>query len=65
MEKRVVIYPKDVEVITGKSERFGRRIIKLIKRAHGKTANQFVSIEEFCFFTGLDVEEVKHKLKIL
>ena len=29
--ERVCIYPKDIQVVTGKSERWGRDVIKKIK----------------------------------
>ena len=28
---RICVYPKDVQIVTGKSERYGRTIIKRIK----------------------------------
>lgn len=65
MEKRMIIYSTDVAVLTGKSERYGRSIIRMIKRANGKTRQQLVTVEEFCLFTGVDVAEVKEKLNLL
>jgi hypothetical protein len=56
--KRIIIYPKDVQRITGKSERAGRALLSKIKRFHAKPQHQFVSINEFAEFTGLSVEEV-------
>jgi hypothetical protein len=29
--ERICIYPKDVQIVTGKSERWGREVIKKIK----------------------------------
>jgi len=51
---RAVIYPKDVQRITGKSERYGRMIINRIKQKLSKQQHQLVSIDEFCAYTGLD-----------
>ena len=45
---RIIIYPKDVQRITGKSE---------------KSKNQFISVNDFAEFTGLTVEEITSYLK--
>jgi hypothetical protein len=57
--KRVVIYPKDVQRITGKSERYGRILLCKIKRSKSKTKDQLVSLNEFAEFTGLPVAEIE------
>ncbi|MDB3907431.1 hypothetical protein N9355_08155 [Crocinitomicaceae bacterium] len=57
--KRVVIYPKDIMIITGKSERYSRYLIKRIKDHFKKDDHQVVSIEEFCTYMGLDQELVE------
>ncbi len=56
--ERIIIYPKDVQRITGKSERYGRILLKRIKDHLKKDDHQFVSIEEFCSYTGLKNEQV-------
>ncbi|POY36457.1 hypothetical protein C3K47_11995 [Solitalea longa] len=58
VQNRVVIYPKDVQQITGKSERYGRSLLRGIKKKLAKEKHQFVSIEEFCQHTGLKIEQV-------
>lgn len=63
MMKRIVIYPKDVQVITGKSERYGRDIIKKIKDKHNKPKHQLVTVDEFCSFMGLDLLIVEQQIK--
>jgi hypothetical protein len=60
--KRLCVYPKDVQRITGKSERYGRIILQKIKKLNGKEKHQFVSLEEFCLFTGLQTSEVEKYL---
>ena len=62
-DNRLVIYPKDVQRITGKSEKYGRKLIRQIKECLMKEQHQFVSITEFCHFTGLDPEDVAQYLK--
>ena len=61
--ERVCIYPKDVQIVTCKSERWGREVIKKIKSHYSKESHQLVSIEEFCQYTGLPVQSVKEKLR--
>lgn len=60
---RICIYPKDVQVVTGKSERYGRSIIKSIKENLNKEAHQLVTIEEFCTFMGFETSEVQGLIK--
>lgn len=55
---RVCIYPKDIQRITGKSERYGRILINNIRNAYSKKAHQFVTIQEFCNYTGINEELV-------
>jgi hypothetical protein len=56
--KRIIIYPKDVQRITGKSERYGRSLLRKIKKINDKSDHQFVSLAEFSQYTGLSVEEI-------
>ena len=56
---RLCIYPKDVQRITGKSERYSRILLQKIKGKYEKEVHQFVTVEEFCFYTGLKKEHVQ------
>ena len=56
---RLCIYPKDVQRITGKSERYGRMLLLRIRINLNKEDHQFISIEEFCHYTGLKVDQVQ------
>jgi hypothetical protein len=56
---RSCIYTKDVQRITGKSERYSRKLLKKIKAELKKAEHQFISIEEFAQYTGLTAELVK------
>ena len=58
--KRICIYPKDIQLITGKSYRQSLRILKKIRNHLNKEENEMVSIEEFCSFTSLKYEQVIH-----
>lgn len=52
--ERIVIYPKDIMRITGRSERYSRDILKKIKHDLNKEKHQFVTIQEFCQYIGID-----------
>lgn len=60
---RIYIYPKEVQQLTGKSERYSRDLISKIKKLHQKDKHQLVTIEEFCQYMGLRLELVKRVLK--
>jgi hypothetical protein len=55
---RIVLQTKDIMLITGKSERTSRRLLKEIRKSGGNTRVSFVSLEQFCAFTGMSREEV-------
>lgn len=63
MKSRIVIYPKDIQQITGRSEWYGRRIIAKIKEQQGKEKEQLVTVKEFSEFIGILEEEVASFLK--
>lgn len=60
--ERMTIYPKDIQRITGKSDRYGRSLLRKIKSHFNKQEHQFVTIEEFCIYTGLKEEIVNQRL---
>ena len=57
--KRLCIYPKDIQRITGKSYRQSTRLLQKIRMKLNKLENEFVSIEEFCQYTSLKLEQVE------
>ena len=57
--KRLCIYPKDIQRITGKSYRQSIRLLQKIGKELNKLQNEFVSIEEFCQYTSLKIEQVE------
>ena len=57
-QTRLCIYPKDVQRITGKSERYGRILLQKIKEYFKKEEHQFVTVEEFCKYTGIKKDDV-------
>ncbi|HLG39644.1 MAG TPA: hypothetical protein VI461_08245 [Chitinophagaceae bacterium] len=56
---RIVIYAKDIMNITGRKERAARKLLARIRKKYKKKKGEFISIKEFCEFTGLDVDLVK------
>ena len=60
---RLCIYNKDIQIITGKSERTCRKIMAQIRKLHNKQKHQSVTIEEFCNYLDLNAEEVKKRIK--
>lgn len=59
---RLCVYPKDVQRITGKSERWGRMLLEKIRVSLEKKEHQFVTIEEFCVYTGFKIDQVQEIL---
>lgn len=57
--KRLCIYPKDIQRITGKSYRQSARLLQKIRSDLNKLENEFVSVEEFCNYTSLKIEQVE------
>jgi hypothetical protein len=60
--KRICIYPKDVQNITGRKEKTARRLLNKIKLQLGKPEEGFVTVQEFSQFTGITMEEVSRFL---
>jgi hypothetical protein len=56
--KRICIYSKDVQNITGRKEKTARRLLQTIKQKLGKSNDSFITIQEFCEHTGISQEEV-------
>jgi len=59
---RIVIYAKDIMNITGRKERAARSLLAAIKKKFKKKKGEFVSVDEFCEFTGLKKESVREFL---
>jgi len=55
---RVCLYPKDIQLITGRSYNSSLNLLNKIKKHLAKEKHQFVSLEEFCSYTALNAEEV-------
>jgi hypothetical protein len=55
---RMVIYPKDIQLITGKSQRGAQFILQCIRVSLKKSKHQFITITEFCQFAGIEEQKV-------
>jgi hypothetical protein len=60
--KRICIYAKDIQMLTGKSERYARKVIAQARHHYAKTKQQLLTIKEFCDYMGLEEEEVKRAI---
>ncbi|UNY97908.1 hypothetical protein MQE36_12530 [Zhouia spongiae] len=56
--KRVCIYPKDIQRITGKSIRNSRTIYGRIKEYFEKKPHQVVTVTEFAIYMGIKIDVV-------
>lgn len=54
LHTRVCVYPKIIQRITGKSERYGRKLLNIIKQFYAKEAYQFITIESFATIPALE-----------
>ena len=50
-------------IITGKSERYSREILKKIKTHFDKEDYQCISIKEFCLYMGLDESLIQNLIQ--
>jgi hypothetical protein len=57
--RRIIIYPKDISIITGKSERYGRSTINKIKKELGKQDHQSITFKEYSEYSGIDLELIE------
>jgi hypothetical protein len=61
--QRICIYTKDIPIITGKSYRYCRTIMKNIRKINNKEKHQPVSVFELSNYLGIDVQEVMKIVK--
>lgn len=58
LQKRACIYPKDIQRITGRSERYGRKLLQDIKNFFDKEPHQFITTKEFSEYSGIEEDIV-------
>lgn len=61
---RIILCRKDIQRLTGRSERQARYILTAIRNKLGKESHQPVSIQEYCRYTGLSEDDVARQLGI-
>ena len=60
---RICIYTKDIQSLTGKSERHCRTIIKQIRLSNHKEKHHPITVHELCHYLGLDHETIASLLR--
>jgi hypothetical protein len=61
---RVAVYAKDIELLTGRTDRYARNVMQKIRQRHGKTKDQLVSVSELAAYLGLPLEDVISQLML-
>lgn len=61
--KRICIFPKDIQLITGRSTRYGCKVINEIKLKLKKEPHQFVTIYEFAEYSGIELDQIMTFIK--
>lgn len=56
--RRLIVYPNDVQRITGKTERNSRLYLQKIKIHFNKLKHQFITIEELAQYMGISEEKI-------
>ncbi|MBT1688036.1 hypothetical protein [Dawidia soli] len=56
---RMIIFPKDIQLIIGLGYRASVRLHKKISMSLGKASHQYLTTHEFCEFMGLDLKRVE------
>ncbi|WP_343702894.1 hypothetical protein [Chitinophaga sp.] len=56
--QRRIVTTKDIQVILGKSARSARDFMKRMREHFNKKPGQYISVSEFCEFSGLTEAEV-------
>lgn len=60
MTKRACIYPKDIQRITERSERYCRTLLNKIKDYLDKEPHQYITVKDFSLYSGIE-EEIINK----
>ncbi|UZD23916.1 hypothetical protein PBT90_11005 [Algoriphagus halophytocola] len=62
LKRRCIICAKDIQMITGKSERYAHYLIQKMKAFFKKENHQFITVREFSEFSGITLEEIREYL---
>lgn len=55
--KRIIIYPKDIQLLTGKSYRQSLKIYNQVKTQLGKSKDDLLGLKEFCATCKININE--------
>ena len=58
-----ILCVKDIRQVTGKSMTTAQRLHSRIKKKYNKSRDGFVTVDEFCAYTGFTVERVWQVLR--
>lgn len=61
--KRIILYNKDVQLLTGKSEKASYRLMVKIKQAIGKERCLPLTLYEFCDYVRLRPDQIRELLR--
>ncbi|KAA2238801.1 hypothetical protein F0L74_21545 [Chitinophaga agrisoli] len=61
--QRVVIHSKDIQNLTGKSRQYAGQLLHDMKKELGREKRQYITVAEFCAFTGITVEAVMKSMR--
>ena len=60
--KRVCLVPKDIAILTGRSEGHARRLVRSIKKKMGKERSDLLTVEEFCRYTKMNADKISQAI---
>jgi hypothetical protein len=63
MSDKIIITPKDIQRMVGYCYKTSAKMHRQIRQYCGKAAHQFVTMEDFCAFTGLTLENAGKMLR--
>ena len=61
---RIVIYAKDIMNITGRKQCAARKLFAKIRKKYKKKRGEYLTVKEFCQYTGFDEASVKDFLSM-
>ena len=62
MNRRLIVYPKDIMIITGRSKSYAYRMADQIRKKNGKEKKGLILLREFCEYTGLKESDIATQL---
>lgn len=60
---RICVYTKDIQIITGKSQRHSRNLLNDMKIFYKKEKYQIITIDELCNYLGIEKALIINLLK--